>query len=278
LLADIKLKDLINRYGNNGPAMSVNKLPETQFSKAHAIAQKNAALPVEQGGLGLPANNTAIDRAKAMGFDVETPVYHGTNSDFNSFNLDKSGSASGAQQFGSGVYTTTNPFNAGGYANPNIDGSNILPLLVKLKSPIVDGTKGKLSKHQIRSILQKAPELEDALYNFGDVGYEGKNKVFNKALNQIYEYQDDKLLENLHPISNDFFSGYNQEFNDAVSKTLKRDGVQVNFDNGEKFKIPFNPNQVRSRFAAFDPLKKNSANILASMLLGSVALDKFKDK
>jgi hypothetical protein len=31
------------------------------------VAQSNAALPVEQGGLGLPANNTPMDRAMATG-------------------------------------------------------------------------------------------------------------------------------------------------------------------------------------------------------------------
>lgn len=43
------------------------------------IAQANAAKPVSEGGLGLPANNTAMDRARAMGFDV--PAYRGTTAD-----------------------------------------------------------------------------------------------------------------------------------------------------------------------------------------------------
>lgn len=35
---------------------------------------------VEKGGLGfLTPDNTAMDRARAMGFDVDNPVYHGTN-------------------------------------------------------------------------------------------------------------------------------------------------------------------------------------------------------
>lgn len=36
-------------------------------AEALRLAQQRAALPVEQGGLGLPATNTAMDRAKAMG-------------------------------------------------------------------------------------------------------------------------------------------------------------------------------------------------------------------
>ena len=37
--------------------------------------------------LGLPENNTATDRAKAMGFGDD--VYHGTRSDFDNFSLDE---------------------------------------------------------------------------------------------------------------------------------------------------------------------------------------------
>lgn len=43
--------------------------PLTEFEQAHLIAQRNAALPVSEGGLGLPPDNTAMDRAKALGFD-----------------------------------------------------------------------------------------------------------------------------------------------------------------------------------------------------------------
>lgn len=35
------------------------------------IAQRNAAKPVSEGGLGLPPNNTAMDRAKAMGYPMD---------------------------------------------------------------------------------------------------------------------------------------------------------------------------------------------------------------
>ena len=48
--------------------------PLTEFEQAHLLAQQRAALPVNQRGLDLPANNTAMDRARAMGWDVE--AYH----------------------------------------------------------------------------------------------------------------------------------------------------------------------------------------------------------
>jgi hypothetical protein len=46
-----------------------------KVSGAMRTAQKNAALPVEQGGLGLPPTNTAADRASALGYQ---DFYHGT--------------------------------------------------------------------------------------------------------------------------------------------------------------------------------------------------------
>lgn len=67
-----------NPAGLLGGAMGV-----TKFEKAHKVAQKNAAKPVERGGLGLPKDNTAADRAKALGYD--TDAYHGGTNDFREF-------------------------------------------------------------------------------------------------------------------------------------------------------------------------------------------------
>ena len=73
-----------------------------KVSGAMRTAQKNAALPIEQGGLGLPPNNTPMDRARAMGYEI--PVYHGTNADIAVFNTQGKGKTSGA-----GAFFTTNP-------------------------------------------------------------------------------------------------------------------------------------------------------------------------
>lgn len=55
---------------------ALRKAPKkTKFQKAHDEAQINASLPVEEGGLGLPPDNTAAQRAEAMG---ARDWYHGT--------------------------------------------------------------------------------------------------------------------------------------------------------------------------------------------------------
>ena len=52
--------------------------PSFEYPQEEALrlAQQRAALPVSEGGLGLPPNNTPMDRARAMGFT--TPAYRGT--------------------------------------------------------------------------------------------------------------------------------------------------------------------------------------------------------
>ena len=244
--------------------LSPPKRPLTEFEQAHLLAQQRAALPVNQGGLGLAPDNTAMDRARAMGFDVDNPVYHGTGANIDAFDLSRSGSASGAEQYGTGVYTTTNPTLASGYANSTVQNANVMPLLTRMSNPISDETAKKLTKAQIKKIIEQSPDLDEQLWNYGDVGYEGKNKVLNDAVNSLYEYQGDKMLENLHPIANDFFKNNPVEFNNAAAKVLKKDGVIVSFPRyNEKFNIPWNANQVRSRFAAFDPFNRDSSNLLA---------------
>ena len=61
-----------------------------------------------------------------------------------------------------------------------------------------------------------------------------------------------------------------KSYNDIIDAAKKEgfDSVLLKntFDGGDKMTdiaVVFNPNQIRSKFAKFDPLKKDSANLLA---------------
>ena len=105
--------------------------------EALRLAQQRAALPVSEGGLGLPPNNTPMDRARAMGFVNES--YHGTKA------TDIDALKAGKGRFGKAVYTSDMPEDAVGYAigQGYTGGENVLPLLTK--EPTVAYAGGRIN-------------------------------------------------------------------------------------------------------------------------------------
>jgi len=125
---DIPKNEQIITFGNN---KAMSQRPLTEFEQAHLLAQQRAALPVNQRGLDLPADNTAMDRARAMGWD--TDVYHATQSDIKNLIPSEDG------KLGGGVYTSYEPDMAEKYLKGN-DGANTMPLMLR-------GDKLDMDKH-----------------------------------------------------------------------------------------------------------------------------------
>ena len=125
---DVPAKSQTVDFGNN---KANAQRPLTEFEEAHLTAQQRAALPVNQRGLDLPANNTAMDRARAMGWD--TDVYHATQSDIKNLIPSEDG------KLGGGVYTSYEPDMAEKYLKGN-DGANTMPLMLR-------GDKLDMDKH-----------------------------------------------------------------------------------------------------------------------------------
>jgi hypothetical protein len=90
-------------------------------------ARKNA---VEM--LGLPESNTAMDRAKAMGFKSEE-FYHGTQKAPKGIDQFKSATGYAGQEPTTAVWMAQSPRQAGSYANwiENVGNPTIYPLLVR---------------------------------------------------------------------------------------------------------------------------------------------------
>jgi len=176
--------------GSSTDSRALNQFEYPQQAALNT-AQRNAALPVEQGGLGLRPDNTPMERAKAIGYDVDNPLYHGTDKSFEAFDLSKLGSQTRIPLgFPQGIYTSPDASVAGRYGSQ--DGANVLKLLARssnAQTPNVDGTP--------REVFDR--------FNAGNI--------------------------------------------DAV----KSNSVTVLKD----------PSQLRSMFAAFDPMRRNEADLLA---------------
>jgi hypothetical protein len=151
-----------------------------------------------------------MGRAKEMGFDTETVLYHGTGADIEAFNL----SANGVN--GPGVYFALDPNAASAYASRASQSANVLPVFLK---------KGNYATTQ----------------------------------------QLDDLAKSLR--ANDSPSAVDSSYVSAVER-LKADGfIGVRDD---KFVSIFDPSNIRSVNAAFDPEKSGSSTLLAAAPFAAV--------
>jgi hypothetical protein len=173
------------------------------------LAQQRAALPVEQGGLGLPATNTAADRAKAMGTDVETSYIHSTSNPITKINEDG--------KF-SGIFTLPNY--SANYGTLN------MPLVAR----------GKIATSDDLRRLVKRP-----------------TKKMQMAI-------DERIPDNVDVAD---ATVEMQKLRNELARKHGFSGVKVSDEFGQDTIALVNPEQIRSRFAAFDPFRKDVATATA---------------
>jgi len=204
-------------------------------------AQRNAALPIEEGGLGLPKDNTPEMRAEAMGF---IDAYHGTTQ-----------GARKEQLRNAELWATDNPKVANTYATgrPEFgrpEGQAVMPLSVRLENPMMIDAPYGSSWRQIDTALPNDPEV---------LPY-STDMLSEIAKKQGY---DSLLVKNVFDVGGG-----------KIPRSQKGQDALV----GTTYAV-FDPAQVRSRFAAFDPMRKNEKDILAGVLpLGLLADEEQRKK
>lgn len=192
--------------------------------EAMRLAQQRAALPVEQGGLGLLANNTAAERAAAMGFD--TDVLHGTSSDINKVVVLPEG-----RRYAQPFYTTADTSKdaaefASQFANTKSEmgAPRVMPLM--MRGSVMDTRNNPAALKKLQDIAEQSyTELK-----IGEKGLPTWGQVNNYATEARNSGIDAILLDertNLNSIAN------------------------------------LNPDNLRSRFAAFDPFRRTAATAAA---------------
>jgi hypothetical protein len=183
--------------------------------EALRLAQQRAALPVEQGGLGLLANNTAAERAAAMGFD--TDAYHGTAStDIEKF-MPEGGRPEGQNTLD-------------WYRNRQAQNEPV----------------GYMS---FRSGSFFSPKTDYA----GHYAPEGTGVMYPAKL---------RMDNPLNLLPNDA-GRYGVTNNPQPNKTIDAMVLQDSIDKSVNEIAIIDPDQIRSRFAAFDPFRKTAATAAA---------------
>ena len=213
-----------------GMAGAIKAIKPTKFEIAHQVAQRNAALPIEQGGLGLHPNNTAMERARVLGFVDD--AYHGTTGNIKAFNPSlsdtrrKTGTPLGA------MVVTSNPNTANSYAGaskldfapPYNDGGNVMPLLVRKERNLKANARG--SNWNDLPELKRYPDV----YTTNDFAGVAKDRGYDSA-----------TIKNVI---------------DSADMYVSKDKAHTTF--------LFKPENIRSRFAAFDPMRRNEADLLGA--------------
>ena len=248
-MPDATLKDVYKMIDEDSsvnmisPQMQQRISPSASYPQQEALdtAQRNAALPIEEGGLGLPKDNTPEMRAEAMGF---IDAYHGTTQ-----------GARKEQLRNAELWATDNPKVANTYATgrPEFgrpEGQTVMPLSVRLENPMVIDAPYGASWRQIDTALPNDPEV---------LPY-STDMLSDIAKKQGY---DSLVVKNVFDVGGGRIPR-SQKGQDALTGTTY---------------AVFDPAQVRSRFAAFDPMRKNEKDILAGVLpLGLLADEEQRKK
>ena len=241
---------------------------EAPRDEAMRIAQANAAKPVSEGGLGLPPDNTAMDRAKAMGF--ETEAFHGTNRNFPSFSNQMLGAKTGAKSAQKAHFSTASPELAGTYANLE----HVYPFAGKDVPPVYE----KLVKNkQAFKEFNEAPDTASQWAVLEKYGMsEGSGQIMPLLLNlgksKVKDYQGKGYRDETY---NDILKAAKKQKKDSATFLRTYDpGPYVGGNPQTDVYAVFDPANIRSRFAAFDPARRYESDLLGAAdprLLAGVA-------
>jgi hypothetical protein len=181
-------------------------------------------------------------RAEELGFTVK--AFHGTGADFHSFSLAKGKPARGG---GYAPMFSNVPGEAGGYAN-KIKG-HVLPVLLRMQRPM---EISHLKKPGMDKLLAGVPSRWD----------DGA-KSTRDVMDSVWKYWFDKLGDQKKAWTEVYRHFAALGYDSFVFADIERDYPDGATDSLHTKFVIFDPKNVRSIFAAFDPSKANSANLLA---------------
>lgn len=118
-------------------------------------------------------------------------------------------------------------------------------VLLDVQKPLVKDLEGMLTAEQIKAILRHLPDqaLADGLWDHGDIGAYGIDKVLNAAAKSYSGHVT--LSRRLWDLANDFFDDHVDVFNRAVRSVLGYDAVTVRQPTGVTHVCAWFPEQVK---------------------------------
>jgi hypothetical protein len=251
---------------------------------------------------GLPMDTASrMDRARHLGFDPDETFFHGTKGDFPEFIAGGPEGVSAGELFGSGIYTSRNPNVADSFISG--EGANIINLKTSGKffnknTKLTAEESTKINKF----INENHPELMERFAN--DFGVKRKRIEFGKTekvegINTFKDAQkkikESGLPDRFKPTTSkgdngavivdlvdvddavDFGSRDTKDFvNSLISSGQSSDILEdlgySGLDYSDTERLIFDPKNIRSVNAAFDPANRQSGNLLGGLTAGAVGV------
>lgn len=278
-----KLMDENSSVNLVSPQMQKRFMPELSQSiypqeEAMRLAQQRAALPVEQGGLGLPANNTAMDRAKAMGFDIN--AFHGSKDpSILAFDPSMAGKST-SNAFDQNIWATSSPEVARGYSldtnqfalTPQAQEINakIQGLSEQYNAAYQSGKFDEMDslREQINAAQNQSKDLYKSFLK-GEIASEGST-IYPLMMrsSELMPYEAEG--KNWMRVNRQAIEQANERGYGGVNIRNVSDNTQASDKIISDTYATENPDLIRSRFAAFDPFRKTAAT---AALMGVAAPD-----
>jgi hypothetical protein len=192
-----------------------------------------------------------LSRARDMGFDTDNVMYHGTGSpSIDAFDVSKAGTVQ-KSDWGEGVYFSPSRGDADYYRTEALKKTNpdYLAAWDKYEALSANPTV-------INGSPKYSQESQAALKEFQDIG---------RKLNSS---DGGQVVESYLKLQNPFVSPYQSmpdPFMAEYAKSRGHDGIKMlNGDGSLNEVVVFDPRNIRSVNATFDPSKSDSANLLAA--------------
>jgi hypothetical protein len=272
-------RDAIQQVAENGDADAAFDLSQmleplrgqqvpvnVRFARATGFGETVEGSPEYEAAVakGLDMSRPArMQRAKEMGFDTDTVLYHGTArggfSEFDPYGTSAHG------LFGQGVYLTDNPEVASSYttkgkARMERRGETareaVYPVVIKLQNPIDMEAKADIEawRRGLDEYGYSPEEFEDA----GDIDLSGdvSNEEMFRALENVITDEQIPMYEGAERVQDILRAMGHDGATHVGGGRVSADGVRHNVS------IVFDPENIRSVNAAFDPAMADRPNIL----------------
>ena len=236
--------DALNRAANG---IAAGQIVGSGFARAPAGALRSGA-----AGAELDMSQAArMQRARDMGFDTDITLYHGTGAkNFDSFDVGRSGSVQ-YSDWGNGVYFTPSKSTADYYRTEAL--KKTTDRYNDAFQRYEDLTRGTPVKN---GAPQYTDEARAALAEFQAIGRELNNTDGGQIL--------DAFVRLKRPYIQPYKSTPDPDLANMAKET-GYDGIHVLRGDGSLDEvIVFDPSNIRSVNAAFDPAKSSSSNLMAA--------------